>query len=185
MSISPDNVTDLIKSKVRTVRDWPIANVNYRDVTPHFSHVESFQLLVGWFSDLVHDRRITRVAGIDARGFIVAGAVAHACQLPLSLVRKKGKLPPETLERSYTLEYGSESVEVHLNSAETHDRLLLIDDLIATGGTLMASVNLYHEIGVNEVEVAAIIDLPELQGSKRLEGANIPVNTICAFTEDE
>lgn len=179
------DISTLVKSNIRTARNWPKPGINFRDVSGVFSDVGTFQALISWFGEIVYREKITRIAGIDARGFLIAGALAHATQLPLALVRKKGKLPPETIEASYALEYGTASIEVQMGIVEKDDHLLLIDDLIATGGTLRASIELFNRLGLQNVTVGAIIDLPELGGSRLLEEAGIPVNYACSYTEDE
>ena len=179
------DISKILKSQIRTARNWPKRGVNFRDVSGVFSDVETFQSLIAWYAGIVEQVGITRLAGIDARGFLIAGALAHACKLPLSLVRKKGKLPPQTIEASYALEYGTASIEVQMGIVEKDDHLLLIDDLIATGGTLRASIELFNRLGLQQISVAAIIDLPELGGSAMLKDADIPVYAACAYTEDE
>ena len=125
------------------------------------------------------------IAAIDARGFIIGGALSYQLHKPFALVRKKGKLPYRTVEESYTLEYGSATIEINADACEPGKRVLLVDDLIATGGTLLASEKLFRQIGALIVGVAAIIDLPELGGSEKLRAAGLPVHSLCAFSESE
>ncbi|MEM9026592.1 MAG: adenine phosphoribosyltransferase [Verrucomicrobiota bacterium] len=179
------DISTLIKSNIRTARNWPKPGVNFRDPSGVFSDVGTFQALVSWFGEIVYREKITRIAGIDARGFLIAGALAHATKLPLALVRKKGKLPPKTIEASYSLEYGTASIEVQMGIVEKDDHLLLIDDLIATGGTVRAAIELFNRLGLQNITVGTIIDLPELGGSRLLEEAGVPVNCACSYTEDE
>ena len=179
------DISALLKTKIRTARNWPKPGINFRDVSGVFADVEAFQELIEWHREIVAATGITRIAGIDARGFLIAGALAHACKLPLALVRKKGKLPPETIEASYALEYGTASIEVQMGIVEKDDHLLLIDDLIATGGTLRASIELFNRLGLEKVSVAAMIDLPELGGSQMLRDAGIPVHAACFYSESE
>ena len=179
------DISTFLKTKIRTARNWPKTGVNFRDVSGVFADVEAFQELIEWHKEIVAATGVTRIAGIDARGFLIAGALAHACKLPLSLVRKKGKLPPQTIEASYALEYGTASIEVQMGIVEKDDHLLLIDDLIATGGTLRASIELFNRLGLERVTVAAIIDLPELGGSQMLREAGISVHAACSYLEEE
>ena len=176
---------EALKQHVRTVTDWPKPGVNFRDVTPLFQDPTCFRAIIDWLVGLAKDLSIDRVAGVDARGFILAGAVAYQMNLPLALVRKKGKLPAETIEETYDLEYGSATVEIHKDAAEGSRRLLLLDDLIATGGTLAASSRLFRRVGVGEIVMAAVIDLPELGGRRLLEEQGNAVHALLAFTEDE
>ena len=122
---------------------------------------------------------------MDARGFILGGALAYQLHRPFMLVRKKGKLPCDTVSADYSLEYGSAAIEIHADACKPGDRVLIVDDLIATGGTLLAAVGLIRSLGAEVVGVAAIINLPELGGSDKLRDAGVRVHTICSFTENE
>jgi len=122
---------------------------------------------------------------VDARGFIIGGALAYKLGRPFVLVRKKGKLPFRTVQEEYVLEYGTAAIEVHADACRPGDRILLVDDLIATGGTLLAASKLFRRLQANVVGVVAVIDLPELGGSRRLQESGLLVKTLCAFAEDE
>ena len=124
-------------------------------------------------------------AAVDARGFIIGGALAYQMHKPFALVRKKGKLPYRTVSEDYTLEYGTASVEIHADACKPGERVLIIDDLIATGGTLLAAAKLFQVLHGEVVGVAAIIDLPELGGSQRLGASGLRVHTLCSFSESE
>ncbi|MDB4473912.1 adenine phosphoribosyltransferase [Opitutaceae bacterium] len=183
--MEPNQLSTYLKKRVRTVKDWPIADVNFRDVMTLFNDPEAFRVMIEAFSMACTEQEIDVIAAVDARGFIIGGALSYQLHKPLALVRKKGKLPYTTIEESYTLEYGSATIEINSDACEAGQRVLLVDDLIATGGTLLASAKLFAKIGANVAGVAGIIDLPELGGSDKLREAGIPVHTLCAFSESE
>ena len=174
-----------LKSKIRTVRDWPKPGVNFRDVTTLFHDPEAFRAVVDAFALECRELNINLIAAVDARGFIIAGALAYQMNLPFMLVRKKGKLPYRTVSADYDLEYGSASIEIHADACKAGDRVLIIDDLIATGGTLLAAMKLIRSLHAEVVGVAAIIDLPELGGSRKLREAGLLVHVLCEFSESE
>jgi len=179
-----DPTTEL-KSKIRTVRDWPKPGVNFRDVTTLFTDPEAFRILVESIAWDATRLGVTLIAAVDARGFILGGALAYQLHRPFMLVRKKGKLPHRTVGVDYALEYGSASIEIHADACKPGDRVLIVDDLIATGGTVLAAASLIRSLGAEVVGVAAIIDLPELGGSEKLRAAGLRVQVVCSFTEDE
>lgn len=174
-----------IKAKIRTVPDWPVAPVRFRDITTLLEDPECYSYLVDWMVDLARKHQVEVVAGIDARGFLFAGALAYQLRLPLALIRKKGKLPYRTFSEQYTLEYGEAAVEIHEDSVTGQKRALLIDDLVATGGTLEAACRLLRKSGIESIHVASVIDLPELGGSKRVQEQVESLDCLCAFTESE
>ena len=174
-----------LKARIRTVRDWPKAGVNFRDVTSLFQDPDAFQAIVEAFAEDCDRSRIGVVAAVDARGFIVGGALACRLRLPFVLVRKKGKLPFKTLAEDYALEYGTATVEVHADACKPGTRVMIVDDLIATGGTLLAATRLFRTLGAEVAGVAAVIDLPELGGSRKLREAGLDVHTLCEFCEAE
>lgn len=176
---------ETLKSHVRTIADWPKPGVNFRDVTPLFLNPACLQAAVDWTADRAREAGAELVAGVDARGFVLAGAVAYKLGLPLVLVRKKGKLPHDTIEESYALEYGEAAVEIHSDAVDGQKRLLIVDDLIATGGTLEAAVRLFRRLGVERIALAALIDLPDLGGSRRLRECGCAPQTLIAFAESE
>lgn len=179
------STAELIRSKIRTVRDWPKVGVNFRDVTTLFHEPEAFRAVIDTFAEDCAKEHIDIVAAVDARGFIVGGALAYKLGKPFALVRKKGKLPYKTVSEDYHLEYGTAAVEIHADACRPGDRILIVDDLIATGGTLLAAAKLFRVLGGDVMGVAAVIDLPELGGSKRLKDAGLRVHALCAFTEAE
>ncbi len=174
-----------LKQQIRTVRDWPQPGVNFRDVTTLFQDPEAFRIMVESFSWDATRLGVNLVAAIDARGFILGGALAYQLHRPFVLVRKKGKLPFRTIGADYALEYGKASIEIHADACRPGDRVLIVDDLIATGGTLLAAASLVRSLGAEVVGVSAIIDLPELGGSEKLRAAGLRVHTLCSFTETE
>ena len=173
------------KKLVRTVRGWPIPEVNFRDISTLFESGDNFAKVIEAFEAKIKEYDINRIAGVDARGFILAGGVSAKTGLPMVMVRKKGKLPPETIEESYQLEYGEAAVEIRQDSCKPGDRVMILDDLIATGGTLTAASKLIQRLGGTTALVAAVIDLPELGGSKKLEEQGLEVYSLCSFTESE
>ena len=178
-------ISAFLKPKVRTVRGWPKPEVNFRDVTTMFQDPETFRVMVEAFALDCTTQGVDIIAAVDARGFVIGGALAYQMHKPFVLVRKKGKLPFKTLSEDYQLEYGSATVEIHADACKPGDRVFIIDDLIATGGTLLAAARLFRALQGNVVGVGAIIDLPDLKGSQRLREAGLPVHALCSFTEQE
>lgn len=174
-----------LKSRIRTVRDWPKVGVNFRDVTTLFHDPDAFRVTIEAFSLHCVRHQINVIAAVDARGFIVGGALAYQMHKPFVLVRKKGKLPYQTVSEDYLLEYGSATVEIHADACKPGERVLIVDDLIATGGTLLAATKLFQALHGEVVGVVALIDLPELGGSERLRNAGLKVHTLCTFSESE
>jgi adenine phosphoribosyltransferase len=176
---------DIVRAAIRTVPNWPEPGVMFRDITTLLQDRRAFRVLIDAFVHRYQPLGIDAVAGIDARGFIVASPLAYELNAAFVPVRKKGKLPFETVSESYTLEYGTAAVELHRDALKGGDRVVLIDDLIATGGTMLAAASLIRRLGAELVECAAIIDLPDLGGSARLRAQGLPVFTVCAFPQAE
>ncbi|MAK55380.1 MAG: adenine phosphoribosyltransferase [Pusillimonas sp.] len=172
---------EYIRNAIRSVPDWPSPGVTFRDITPILQDPRSFRVLVDLFVYRYMRQRLDLVAGVDARGFILGAVLAYELNLGFVPVRKKGKLPFQTLAEEYTLEYGNATVEMHTDAVKPGQRVLLIDDLIATGGTMVAAAKLLQRLGANVVEAAAIIDLPALGGSKNLKDTGLPLYTVCTF----
>lgn len=160
------NPIETVRKNIRTIPDWPQPGVNFRDITPVLQDPRCFRMLIDIFISRYMSQNLDVVAGVDARGFILGSVVAYELNLGFVPIRKKGKLPFDTLGEDYNLEYGSASVEIHTDAVHAGQRVLLMDDLIATGGTLLAASRLLKRLGANIVEACAIIDLPELGGSK-------------------
>ncbi len=174
-----------IKALIRTIPDWPHAPVRFRDVSSLLRHPGGFRAAMNLFIEHYKGRPIDIIAGLDARGFIPASVLAYALSKPLVMVRKKGKLPGETIHTEYQLEYGRSILEIQSDAAPRGANVLLMDDLIATGGTLCAAVQLFEHLGCSVREVGAIVNLPELNGSRRLERMGVEVFSLCEFTEAE
>lgn len=170
-----------VRNAIRSVPDWPKPGITFRDITPVLQDPQSFRVLVDLFVYRYMRQRLDLVAGVDARGFILGSVLAYELNLGFVPVRKKGKLPYHTLAEEYTLEYGNATVEMHSDSVKPGQRVLLIDDLIATGGTMLAAAKLLQRLGANVVEAAAIIDLPDLGGSKAIKETGLPLYSVCSF----
>jgi len=177
------NVNDYLKSHIRTVPDWPAPGVQFRDITPLLQDPRVFRVLIDAFVHRYMDPALRPdvVAGLDARGFILGSVVAYELGLGFVPIRKKGKLPFTTVEETYELEYGSATVELHTDAVKPGQRVLLIDDLIATGGTMMAGKKLLEKLGATVLEGAAIVDLPELGGSRRIQDSGLKLFTLVSF----
>ena len=176
-------VSDYLRSHIRTVPDWPAPGVQFRDITPLLQNPRVFRVRIDAFVHRYMDPALRPdvVAGLDARGFILGSVVAYELNVGFVPIRKKGKLPYTTVEETYELEYGSATVELHTDAVARGQRVLLIDDLIATGGTMMAGKRLLEKLGASVTEGAAIVDLPELGGSERLREAGLKLFTLVDF----
>ena len=177
----PLTPAQFIRSHIRTVPDWPAPGVQFRDITPLLANPKVFRVLIDEFVHRYFDTRPSCIAGLDARGFIIGAVVAYELNVGFVPIRKKGKLPFTTVEETYELEYGSATVEMHTDAVKPGDRVVLIDDLVATGGTMMAGKTLLERLGAQVIEGAAIVDLPELGGSSRLRAAGLPLFTLVDF----
>ncbi|MCB1176641.1 MAG: adenine phosphoribosyltransferase [Leptospiraceae bacterium] len=175
----------IVKSKIRTIPDWPKPGIQFRDITSLLIDPEGLTLTIGSFVARYQKAGITKVAGIEARGFITGAALAFQLGIGFVPVRKKGKLPGETIEEEYALEYGTDKIEIHKDAITPNDKVLIMDDLIATGGTLGASIDLIRRLGGEVHEAGVIIDLPDLGGSKMIkEKYGVTVYSICEFEGD-
>ncbi len=178
---TPHDAAAFIKSQVRTIPDWPMAGVQFRDITPLLQRPKTLRILIDLFIERYVEAKLDYVAGLDARGFIIAPIVAYELNIGFIPIRKIGKLPYKTVSESYALEYGTSTVEIHEDACGAGDRVVILDDLIATGGTMMAGKKLLERLGAVVVEGAAIIDLPDLGGSKLLRGNGLPLYTVTEF----
>ncbi len=172
---------DHLKKYIRTIPDWPEAGVNFRDITTLIKDPEGFNKTVSVLRRRYQGKKVDMVVGIESRGFIFGGALAGQLGVGFVPVRKEGKLPAETLREQYTLEYGVDVVEIHRDSVYPGQRVVVVDDLIATGGTALAACSLVMKLEVEVVEAAFVIDLPDLGGSKRLKKAGIPIFTMIEY----
>ncbi|KMO31451.1 adenine phosphoribosyltransferase [Methylobacterium aquaticum] len=170
-----------LKDAIRSIPDYPKPGIVFRDITTLLGDARSFRRAV---DELIHPfagGRIDQVAGIEARGFILGGAIAHQLSSGFVPIRKKGKLPHTTVSIAYALEYGTDEMEIHSDAVKPGDRVILVDDLIATGGTATAAVELLRRIGAEVVAACFVIDLPELGGADRLRALDLPVRTLIEF----
>lgn len=170
-----------IKSRIRTIPDYPKPGIMFRDVTTLLGDSLGLRKTVDELVQPFAGNRIDKVAGIEARGFIIGGAVAHQLSVGFVPVRKKGKLPWQTIGQDYELEYGTDRVEIHTDAIAKGEKVLLVDDLIATGGTAEATLKLIERAGGEVVGCAFVIDLPDLGGRARLEKLGYEVLALCAF----
>jgi adenine phosphoribosyltransferase len=170
-----------VKDYVRTIVDFPHEGIMFRDVTTLFADPRGFRMCVDQLLHPYAGEEIDKVVGLEARGFIIGGAIAHQLSVGFVPVRKKGKLPGTTISEDYQLEYGEAVVEIHDDAIQPGERVLIVDDLLATGGTAEAGIKLVERLGGDIVGCAFIIDLPELGGRKRLEALGMEVHALCDF----
>jgi adenine phosphoribosyltransferase len=170
-----------LETAIRTIPDYPRAGIIFRDITTLLGDARAFRRSVDELVRPWAGSKIDKVAGIEARGFIIGGAVAHQLGAGFVPIRKRGKLPHETVRVAYSLEYGIDEMEMHRDGVRAGEKVILVDDLIATGGTAEAAVKLLKEMGANVVAAVFIIDLPDLGGSKKIEALGVPVRTLVAF----
>ncbi|WP_417317405.1 adenine phosphoribosyltransferase [Emcibacter sp.] len=170
-----------IRDHIRTIPDHPIPGIQFRDVTTLFQNGEALQRVIHEMADHCRDKGITRIAGIEARGFILGGALAHQLGVGFVPVRKAGKLPWKTISRDYNLEYGTDTLEVHIDAVEAGDRVMIVDDLIATGGTAVAALELLRDVKAEVVGSLFVIDLPGLGGADRLRAEGCPAHCLVSY----
>jgi adenine phosphoribosyltransferase len=170
-----------IKSLIRTIPHYPKQGIMFRDITTLLKDPKGLQLLVDGLAEQYANQKIDKVVGIEARGFVIGAAVAYKLEVGFVPVRKSGKLPAQTFQQEYALEYGSDVIEIHQDAITVGERVLLLDDLIATGGTAMAAVSLINQLGGNIIGCAFVIDLPDLGGMQRLQNLGLPTFALCQF----
>ncbi len=173
-----------ISAAIRAIPDYPKPGIMFRDITTLLGNARVFRGAIDQLVQPWAHEHIDRVAGIEARGFILGGAIAHQLSAGFVPVRKKGKLPHATVSVAYSLEYGIDAMEMHRDAVQAGERILLVDDLIATGGTAAAAVQLLRRQGAQVVAACFVIDLPQLGGSARLEGLGVPVRRLVSFAGD-
>ena len=166
---------------IRTIPDYPTPGIMFRDITTLLGDARAFRQAVDELVQPFAGMKVDKVAGIEARGFILGGAVAHQLSTGFVPLRKKGKLPHQTRAVEYALEYGRDFMEMHLDAVREGEKVMLVDDLIATGGTALAAVQLLKQAGAQIMAAAFVVDLPELGGATRLREAGVPVSTLVAF----
>jgi len=172
------------KSLIRTVPDFPKPGIRFRDITPLLASGTGFRHVVSVLCDR-YAGKVDKVVGIEARGFIFGAAMAHQLGAGFVPIRKPGKLPHDSIGHDYDLEYGSNRVEMHVDGLARGERVVLVDDLLATGGTALAALALVEQSGGSIVECAFVIELSDLPGRKRIEERGTRVHALCTFTEDE
>ena len=170
---------DYIKSKVRSIPDWPIEGVIFRDITTLLLDPPAFKQICTIFYDRYVNEKIDKIVGIDARGFLFGSVLAYKLGIGMIPIRKNGKLPYHTISESYTLEYGEETVEIHEDAIQKGERIVIIDDLMATGGTISAAANLVEKLGGEIFECSFVLELPDLNGREKL--GNRKVFSIVEF----
>jgi adenine phosphoribosyltransferase len=170
-----------LKDTIRTIKDYPKPGIMFRDITTLLADARAFRQAIDELVQPYAGSKISKVAGIEARGFILGGAVAHQMSAGFVPIRKKGKLPHETVSIAYSLEYGIDQMEMHKDAVVRGEKVVLVDDLIATGGTAEAACRLLTQMGAEIVAACFIIDLPDLGGAKKIEKLGIPVRALMAF----
>ncbi len=173
-----------IKDYIRTIPDFPQKGIMFRDVTTLFLNSEGLKQAIDQMIEPYISQKIDKVAGLEARGFILGGAIADRLSLGFVPIRKAGKLPGQVISQDYELEYGSATMEIHKDCIEPGEKILLVDDLLATGGTAEAGIKLIEKLGGDIISCSFIIDLPELGGRKHLENMGFEVNALCEFEGD-
>ncbi|PIT62999.1 adenine phosphoribosyltransferase [Snodgrassella alvi] len=169
---------DALAEKIRKIPNWPQKGILFHDITPVLQSPQYFRLLVDLMVYRYMDQKIDVVAGLDARGFIIGAALAYQLNVGFVPIRKKGKLPFTTIAESYELEYGHATIEMHTDAVKPGTRVLLVDDLVATGGTMNAGVKLIRKLGAEVVEAAAIIEFTDLPGGKKIRDEGVPLFTL-------
>jgi adenine phosphoribosyltransferase len=170
-----------LKAAIRTIPDYPKPGILFRDITTLLGDARAFRRAVDELVQPWAGGKIDKVAGIEARGFILGGAIAHQVSCGFVPIRKKGKLPFKRVTIGYSLEYGIDEMEMHEDAVAKGERVILVDDLVATGGTSEAAVKLLQQMGANVLAACFIIDLPELGGAKKIEALGVPVRTLVSF----
>ncbi|MCR9121254.1 MAG: adenine phosphoribosyltransferase [Phyllobacteriaceae bacterium] len=175
---------ETLETAIRTIPDYPKPGIMFRDITTLLGDASAFRRSV---DELVHPyagTKIDKIAGVEARGFILGGAMSHQLSAGFVPIRKKGKLPHETVRIAYSLEYGVDEMEMHKDAVEPGEKVILVDDLIATGGTAEGAVKLLQQMGADVVAACFVIDLPDLGGRAKIEALGVPVRTLIEFEGD-
>ncbi len=171
-------------SLIRTIPDYPKPGIQFRDITTLLKDADGFHAAIDALAQRYRGQSISKIVGIESRGFMFAAPLAYALKLGFVPIRKQGKLPGEAMGHDYDLEYGSDRIEIHHGAIERSERILIVDDLLATGGTAQAAATLVQKMGGEVVECAFLVDLPDIGGRKRLERAGLPVFALCEFEGD-
>jgi adenine phosphoribosyltransferase len=173
-----------IKSRIRTIPHYPKQGIMFRDITTLLKDAVGMRLMIDEIAKRYKGHKVSKVAGIESRGFIIGAPVAYLLGVGFIPIRKKGKLPGETIGHDYELEYGADRIEIHTDAVSKGERILLVDDLIATGGTAEAAATLIGKMGGEVIECCFVVDLPDIGGRKRLEKLGLKVFTLCEFEGD-
>jgi adenine phosphoribosyltransferase len=172
---------EFLRESIRTIADYPKPGIQFRDITTLLRDRRAFKMTIEALCEPWRDQRIDKVAGIEARGFILGGAVAHHLGSGFVPIRKRGKLPHETVRVAYSLEYGVDEMEMHKDAIRAGEQVLLVDDLVATGGTAIAAAQLLNSVGAQVLSACFVIDLPALGGAAKLKAAGIQVQSLLTF----
>ena len=175
---------DYIKSVIRTVPNYPKAGIMFRDITTLLKDAQWFAMMMQLLCQRYQTMDLDYIVGIESRGFIMGAALAQMLGIGFIPIRKKGKLPAEVISEEYELEYGTDKIEIHKDALSAWDKVLLVDDLLATGGTMLAACKLVKKLGAEIVECAFVVDLPDLGGKKKLEAEGYPTFTLVEFEGD-
>lgn len=170
-----------LATAIRSIPDYPKPGIIFRDITTLLGDARAFRRAVDELVQPYAGLKVDKIAGMEARGFILGGAVAHQLSAGFVPIRKKGKLPHETVRIAYSLEYGVDEMEIHMDAVKPGEKVILVDDLIATGGTAVGAVQLLRQIGADVISACFVIDLPELGGRKKLEALGVEVRTLVEF----
>lgn len=162
-----------LKKKIRSISDWPKRGVIFRDIAPVLENKKAFRLLINELAKNCQGKKIDKIVGIDARGFILAAALAYKLKTGLVIARKRGKLPHKVIQRNYDLEYASDTLEMHADAIKAGEKILLVDDVLATGSTMRAVVGMVNELGGKIVQILFFIELPLLKGRQKLKGQKV------------
>jgi adenine phosphoribosyltransferase len=179
--MADSTVSDELIAAIRTIPDYPKEGIIFRDITTLLGNARAFRRAVDALVQPWAGSKVDKIAGIEARGFILGGAVAHQLSAGFVPIRKKGKLPYDTVRIAYSLEYGLDEMEMHKDAIEPGEKVILVDDLIATGGTAEAATRLLQQIGAEVIAACFIVDLPDLGGRQKIEALGVPVRTLVAF----
>jgi adenine phosphoribosyltransferase len=179
--MTSDVLENDLKATIRSIPDYPKPGIMFRDITTLLGNARAFRRTVDELVQPWAGSKIDKVAGIEARGFILGGAVAHQVSAGFVPIRKKGKLPHTTVRIAYSLEYGLDEMEMHADAIEPGERVILVDDLIATGGTAVGAVTLMRQMGAKVLAACFVIDLPDLGGADKLRALDVPVRTLISF----
>jgi adenine phosphoribosyltransferase len=174
-------ISSELADSIRSIPDYPKPGIIFRDITTLLGDARAFRRAIDELVQPYAGLKIDKIAGMEARGFILGGAVAHQLSAGFVPIRKKGKLPHETVRIAYSLEYGVDEMEIHMDAVKPGEKVILVDDLIATGGTAVGAVQLLRQIGADVVSACFVIDLPELGGRKKLEALGVEVRTLVEF----